>query len=186
MPSGDAVLLFGIVVGAVALVWIIISFNTLFRSLLHKGPLFLRPLLHEFEQLIAKTERGLLQIRESEAAQKPPEGKWSKKEILGHLIDSASNNHQRFVRAQLSSEIRLPGYVQSEWVKTQKYQAESWTGLVSLWSSYNRHLVHVIASVPAERLKERCFIGDDEPVTLEFLIRDYVRHLEHHCKQLLP
>lgn len=111
-------------------------------------------------------------------------GKWSKKEILGHLIDSASNNHQRFVRAQLSDKLEFPPYVQTEWVETQNYGDESWRLLVDLWSSYNLHLAHVIASIPPEKFSVVCRIGEDKPVTLEELIADYVRHMEHHLKQL--
>lgn len=127
----------------------------------------------------------LFAMREAEAVAPLAPGKWSKKEILGHLIDSASNNHQRFVRAQLSPEIRLPAYEQAPWVRTQRYQDESWETLVRFWSDYNMHLAHVIAGMAKESLPHRCFIGESEPVTLEFLARDYVRHLKHHLEQIL-
>jgi hypothetical protein len=119
-----------------------------------------------------------------ESSARPEADTWSKKEILGHLLDSASNNHQRFVRAQLSSEIKLPGYEQDVWVKTQGYQTESWEDLVHLWKLYNLHLLHVVGSIPADRLNSVCFIGENEPATLEFLICDYVRHLKHHLEQI--
>ncbi|MDE3059166.1 MAG: DinB family protein, partial [Bacteroidota bacterium] len=122
---------------------------------------------------------------ESESSVKPAPDKWSKKEILGHLIDSASNNHQRFVRAQLSAEITLPAYEQDAWVKTQAYCNESWESLVQLWKSYNRHLLHVIVSIPENMLENYCFIGDSEPVTLKSLIEDYVRHVKHHLEQIM-
>ena len=112
-------------------------------------------------------------------------GQWSKKEILGHLIDSASNNHQRFVRAQHETAISLPGYAQSLWVDSQGYQEENWSDLVQLWRCYNLHLLHLISRTPPKKLTNTCAIGGREPATLEFLIEDYVRHLEHHLAQIL-
>jgi len=141
--------------------------------------------LKEFESLIAGAVPRLLSISDGESSNRPAAGKWSKKEILGHLIDSASNNHQRFVRAQLSSEIRLPGYEQESWVRTQAYELESWDHLVQFWKFYNLHLLHVAAEFPENRLGGLCFIGDNEPVTLEFLFTDYLRHLRHHLDQIV-
>jgi hypothetical protein len=110
--------------------------------------------------------------------------KWSKKEILGHLIDSAANNHQRFVRAQLSKELSFPGYEQESWIRVQHYQTASWKDLISLWENYNRHIAHVISTMPADVLNNICIVGNGEPVTLLFLVEDYVRHMEHHLKQI--
>jgi hypothetical protein len=112
-------------------------------------------------------------------------GKWTKKEILGHLIDSAANNHQRFVRAQLSDQDAGPGYEQDGWVSVQRYRDRRWTELLDLWSAQNGHLAHLIETVPPAKLATRCIIGNDEPVTLEWLMRDYLRHLRHHLAQLL-
>jgi len=124
----------------------------------------------------------LMQPRELSAS--PAPGKWSKKEILGHLIDSASNNHQRFVRALLSDELVFPGYSQNDWVRVQGYVDEEWQRIVDMWSALNRHLAHFVGRLPAERLKTPCRIGDNAPVTLEALIVDYIRHVEHHLEQL--
>jgi hypothetical protein len=141
--------------------------------------------LKELESLLAMVIPRLLALSETECSPRPVPDKWSKKEILGHLIDSASNNHQRFVRAQLSSEIRLPEYEQEDWVRTQSYQTESWENLVQLWKSFNLHLLHLGAEIPSDRLSSVCFIGTNEPVTLEFLFVDYVRHVKHHLQQIL-
>lgn len=140
--------------------------------------------LKEYESLIAGSFSRLSSIPDTESSVRTAPEKWSKREILGHLIDSASNNHQRFVRAQLSSEIKLPGYDQEAWVRTQVYQTETWENLVQLWKSYNLHLLHVAAAFPEDKLKSLCFIGENEPVTLEFLFRDYLRHLKHHLDQI--
>ena len=113
-----------------------------------------------------------------------PEG-WSKKEILGHLIDSANNNHQRFVRAQIEAELVAPKYEQEAWVSAQVYREESWGSLIEFWESYNRHILHVMSRVPESKLPTRCLIGDNEPVTLKFLMQDYVDHMKHHLEQIL-
>jgi hypothetical protein len=80
--------------------------------------------------------------------------------------------------------LRFPAYAQEQWVKTQNYQEETWGYLVACWAGYNRHLLHVIAQIPAEKLSHQCVIGEGDPVTLEFLVKDYVRHLEHHLAQI--
>jgi len=110
---------------------------------------------------------------------------WSKKQILGHLIDSAANNHQRFVRAAANAAHLFPPYNQNDWVRIQRYDESEWKDLVLLWSAYNRHLSHVISRMPKESLSSPCDIGREQPVPVEFVIKDYVRHLRHHIDQLL-
>jgi DinB family protein len=139
----------------------------------------------QLQRIIEETEKRLSAFSEAESQERPAPDKWSRKEALGHLIDSASNNHQRFVRAQLQGELVFPGYAQESWNRAQQYQSEPWDNLVRLWASYNRHLAHVIAAIPESSAGKKCAIGDHEPVTLEFLVTDYVRHLEHHLGQIL-
>lgn len=139
------------------------------------------------EGLMAVLEKAtprLLEFSLEQASQRPAAGKWSKKEILGHLIDSAANNHQRFVRAQYTNPLILPKYEQDQWVSLQAYQDSDWRFLVNLWADYNRHLAHVISRVGQEYLTVQCKIGPYEPATLEFIITDYLDHLKHHLKQL--
>lgn len=134
---------------------------------------------------IVQRERGrLLAMKEKDVVGKSSPDKWSKKQILGHLIDSASNNHQRFVRGQFTDTLVFPGYTQREWVESQNYTGENWQQLVELWSAYNLHLAHVIAHIPTGKLSVHCKIGEDNPMTLEAVIADYIRHLEHHLSQL--
>jgi len=114
----------------------------------------------------------------------PTPGKWCAKEILGHLIDSAGNNAQRFVRAQLSTELAFPGYEQEKWVAVQDYAHEDWKGLVELWSALNAHLAHVVSRIPAATMATPCRIGDKEPVSLAAVIEGYITHIEHHLAQL--
>jgi hypothetical protein len=115
---------------------------------------------------------------------RPAPGKWSKREILGHLIDSAANNHQRFVRARHREALEFPGYDQDAWVAGQNYNDVDWRDLIELWVLLNRHLVHVILQLGAEDLEKPCRIGDRPAVTLRELIVDYVAHMKHHLGQL--
>ena len=108
---------------------------------------------------------------------------WNRKELLGHLIDSAANNHQRIVRAQLADALVFPGYEQDNWVAAQRYRNRSWSELVDIWVAFNAQVANAIESVPAEKLSTRCVIGTGDPVTLEFLMQDYLRHLRHHLAQ---
>src|SRR5258708_10938611 len=123
----------------------------------------------QLEELIARTGRELPVFTDSEAAEPVISGGWSRKQVLGHLIDSASNNHQRFVRALLEEELRWPGYDQVGCVRVQHFQDASWSNLVELWASFNGLLAHVLAHVPESKRKTPCTIGDDQPMSLEEL-----------------
>jgi DinB superfamily len=112
------------------------------------------------------------------------DGHWSRKEILGHLIDSAANNHQRFVRGQLDRELITPGYAQEKWVETERFNQREWTDLIQLWLAYNRHLLHLMSNVAPEHLDSVIRITDHEPMSLQFVMIDYVRHMKHHLEQL--
>jgi hypothetical protein len=134
-------------------------------------------------------------VSEAAAERKPTPEAWSAKEVLGHLIDSAVNNHPRFVNAQLTEDLVCPGYDQEAWVRTQRYQEREWAELVSLWRQYNLGLANVMAAVPSPaRTKPRLphnlhriawrLVPEHQPVTLEYLMSDYVDHLEHHLDQI--
>jgi DinB superfamily len=138
----------------------------------------------------------LLGFSEGEASRVPAPGKWSRKEILGHLIDSAANNHARFVRAQSSSDLVFEGYDQDEWVRVQRYRDRPWKDLVELWRLYNHHIAFVMAATgEGARMEPRArhsldriafnVVPASQPATLDYLMRDYVDHLEHHLRQIL-
>ncbi|VTS07588.1 Uncharacterized protein OS=Deinococcus phoenicis GN=DEIPH_ctg004orf0104 PE=4 SV=1: DinB_2 [Tuwongella immobilis] len=135
-------------------------------------------------QRVAATLPLLRAMPEAEVAHKPAHDRWSKKEIVGHLIDSACNNHQRFVRAQLEGGLTFPGYEQEGWARCQGYAAADWELLVELWAAYNRHLAEVIGRLPDSAPSIECRIGESGPVSLAWLAEDYVRHLDHHLTQL--
>jgi hypothetical protein len=139
------------------------------------------------EELVRTVEAASARFRTlSEAAvmEKRRPDAWSIKEILGHLIDSAANNHQRFVRAQQGESLTFPGYQQDDWVRIQDYRDAVWGELVEFWRLYNRRLGHVIRRIPDARLDVQCRIGAGEAVTLRFLAEDYLVHLRHHLKQI--
>jgi hypothetical protein len=133
---------------------------------------------------IDAAEPRLRAISSEESAQPIRASGWSRKQVMGHLIDSASNNHQRFVRAALQPSLEFPRYDQDGNVRVQAPQEADWVLLVSLWASYNRYLAHIIARLPAAKLDTICRIGDGEPVTLSFLALDYLRHMLHHLRQI--
>ena len=150
--------------------------------------------LREFEETIRNAAVRLHEMPAEESL-KSAGGEWSRREIIGHLIDSAANNHQRFVNAQFKDDLVCPGYDQEQWVSSQKYSDEPWPELVELWRSYNLHLVHVVSRIPDEvRVRPRdkhsldqiAFktVAPSEPTTLEYLIRDYLDHLKHHLDQI--
>ena len=139
----------------------------------------------ELGAVLDSAPSNLGSISDADAERPRAAGKWSRKQILGHLIDSASNNHQRFVRASLDGDLNFPGYAQEGWVDLQGYAERPWARIVGLWTEYNRQLLHIVERIPADRLAASCVVGGKAPVTLEFLVRDYVRHLEHHLDQVL-
>src|SRR5215208_3106006 len=151
--------------------------------------------LDDFRNTIVSAKTRLSDIPEAQSRQKASADDWSPIEVLGHLIDSAANNHQRFVRAQLTDDLVFTGYEQDHWVSSQKYRDESWSDVIQLWSSYNLHLVHVASVIPKDvltklrvphTLDQIAFnlVDKNEPATLEYLIRDYLDHLRHHLDQI--
>lgn len=151
----------------------------------------------EFRRTVDAAAERLRQIADEEAARPMAPGKWSRKEIIGHLIDSASNNHGRFVRAQSQDDMVFPGYDQDVWVRVQCYRDRGWLDLIALWRAYNYHLADVMASADRDALERArtkhnldrlAFqtVSSDQPTTLAYLMRDYVAHLKHHLKQALP
>jgi len=141
-------------------------------------------LSRQLKDTVARASRDFARYSDSTAANPIQTDGWSRKQVLGHLIDSASNNHQRFVRALLQDELTWPSYDQEGCVRTQRYQEARWADLVEFWASYNRFLAHVLAGVPEVNRATVCRIGDNAPVTLEELAADYLRHMEHHLEQI--
>ena len=156
----------------------------------------MREWIDDFKVTVTEATDRLRQIDEAESTRPNAKDKWCAKEILGHLIDSAANNHARFVLAQMRDDLVFPGYEQTKWVATQHYAEESWPLMIDLWHAYNLHLAHVMAMAPDEKLSHLCYqhtmhdigwkrVSESAPVSLEYLMRDYVEHLQHHLNQIL-
>ena len=144
----------------------------------------MKELSEKLVRAVQFADKKLQTVSEADSAKPALKGGWSRKQVIGHLIDSASNNHQRFVRASLQGSLEFPGYDQDGCVRVQTVQEAPWPLLIGLWTNYNFYLAHVIAYLPPEKLAAVCKIGDNAPVTLKFLAEDYLRHLLHHLDQI--
>jgi DinB superfamily len=153
--------------------------------------------VQDFRMTVTRAAAALRAMDEVAARVRPAPGKWSPQEIIGHLIDSASNNHQRFVRAQSRDDLRFDGYEQTAWVRVQDYQSAPWAELVTLWELFNLHIARVMELAPEhERMRPRPdhnldalawqTVPASEPATLEYFMRDYIGHLRHHLRQIDP
>ncbi|MBO6739832.1 MAG: hypothetical protein JJ916_08245 [Phycisphaerales bacterium] len=145
---------------------------------------------------IAKISEDLFELQESYVAKPRKEGAWSRKQILGHLIDSASVNQQRIIEAQISGSIVFEGYAHEKWVELQGYQEQEWEELVTLWCALNMHICTIVEVIPSDVLdkphSEHSYartafreLPADEPSTLGYLIEDYFAHLRYHLDQIL-
>jgi DinB superfamily len=152
-------------------------------------------LLAHWRRVLADAAAELERLSAADACRRPAPGKWSASEIIGHLVDSATTNHRRFVLAQLQPDLVFPGYDQDAFVRVQAYVDEEWAGLVQLWVALNRHLIHVVEVTSPEALTRPRAIHNldevawqavprSEPTTLGYFVADYVAHLEHHLAQL--
>ena len=149
----------------------------------------------DLRAIVERAAASLVTLPDVATTRHPAPGRWSPRQIIGHLIDSASNNHRRFVLAQLGDDLLFPGYDQDAWVETQRYNEASWRDLVALWRAFNLHLAHVMAAVPeAERRRPRARhnldeiafrpVPPDRAATLQYFMDDYVAHVRHHLRQI--
>jgi hypothetical protein len=111
-------------------------------------------------------------------------GGWTRKEIVGHLLDSAANNRQRFVRAAIDGHYAGPQYAQDAWVAAHGYATQTWATLLRWWQVEHEVLAATVDRIPEDRLRAVCVVGEDAPVSLRFLIEDYIRHQRWHLAQL--
>lgn len=151
--------------------------------------------IQELRETVIQTTDKLLSLTEPIVSKRPKPDKWSPKEILGHLIDSACNNHRRFVNAQLQSNMVFDGYAQAQWVEIQHYRDASWEELVYFWKFYNLHLANLMEVIP-EKVRNHAYnehnlhkiamrtIPENQATNLDYLMNDYVFHLKHHLKQI--
>jgi hypothetical protein len=151
--------------------------------------------ISELRETVDHAAARLLEVGAEQASRRPGPGRWSAKEIVGHLIDSATHNHQRFVRARWQDTLVFTGYEQDAWVGAQRYQDAPWIELVTLWREYNRHIARVMATLPPEVRTQEHHVHNldqlawkpvpaDQPATLDYFMADYVGHLQHHLRQI--
>lgn len=150
----------------------------------------------ELRNAIKKATPLLENIGDDASRQPRAPGKWSPREIIGHLIDSASNNHQRFVRALFQEDLVFPGYEQDAWVAVQAYRNAPWNELVALCMLFNSQIARLMDAIPDEqRRKKRARHNLDvlawktfpreAPATLDYFMADYVGHFKHHLNQIV-
>lgn len=145
----------------------------------------MHPVANVIRETINAAIPKLESITPETARQKPAPSEWSKQEILGHLIDSACNNHQRMVRGGYNAAMDFPPYQQEKWVELQAYNDRDWHELIGLWAAVNRHLCAIIDCLTDEQLDNSCGLGRPEPVTLRFVVDDYPRHMNMHLADIL-
>jgi hypothetical protein len=144
---------------------------------------------------IASGFSRLSAISDADASQPLANDKWSAKQVIGHLIDAASNNHQRFVRANFTDDLIFAGYDQEQWVSLGRYAEAPWDSLLTLWREFNLQIARVMEATPVSvrdaprrrhNLHELAFraVAEDQPATLGYFMSDYVDHLEHHLGQI--
>jgi len=138
----------------------------------------------DFSARLASAEADLRVITELEATEPYKSDAWTRKQVLGHLIDSAINNHVRFVMAALDGVYTGPAYHAQGWVAMHDYANMLWSDLLDVWKAHNTLLTRVVRQIPEDRLTAECRIGDDKPVTLRFVIEDYLHHMEEHISEI--
>jgi len=136
--------------------------------------------LTKLRALIDEVPLRLRKLPPSQVELKPSPTNWSPKEELGHLLDSAANNHQRIVRTQLEDKPKMPGYDGNAWVKLHRYQHRSWEEMVGIWRALNQQLLVAAEAVPDHDWSRTCTIADSQPLTLKFVFEDYIDHMLHH------
>jgi len=134
--------------------------------------------------LLDRLPARLTNLPSDQVPRKPSSSTWSLKEELGHLLDSAANNHQRIVRTQLEDTPAMPGYDGDRWVALHRYQQRDWSSLIAIWVGLNRQLLAAAEAVPDAAWSRTCTIADSAPLTLQFVFDDYVGHMLHHLRHM--
>jgi DinB superfamily len=140
--------------------------------------------LTELQTILDQVTDRLGKISSSESEHKPDPAHWSPKDELGHLLDSAANNHQRIVRAQLENNPAMPGYDGERWVELHAYHQRDWSELINLWKALNTQLLAAARAVSDSAWSRTCTIADSEPLTLKFVFEDYLEHMMHHLQHI--
>jgi hypothetical protein len=140
----------------------------------------------ELQTIIATFSQRIAEIPEADFSVKPNPAKWSKKEVLGHLIDSAENNLRRFICGQYEISPPKIKYEQNFWVTVNQYQTTSSKDVIENWRLINLKICRVLQQMPSENYSKTCDFGEGKFLTIEWLAIDYVKHLKHHLNQIIP
>jgi DinB superfamily len=140
----------------------------------------LQVLRHLLDHLPSRLEG----LSHDDLTRKPAPDRWSPQEEFGHLLDSASNNHQRIVRIQLEDKPAMPGYDGDRWVELHRYQQREWRDLVAIWHALNGQLLAAALAAPKSSWQRTCTIANSQPVTLAFVFEDYLHHMLHHLRHI--
>lgn len=138
--------------------------------------------INQLESIVNRYTALLQNIGEADFVFVPAPGKWSRKQVLGHLVDSAQNNTRRFVVAQYENQPQVL-YAQDLWVKAANYQQYDTAALIALWALLNKHACIILNNIPAGTEKKECITN--EPHSIEWIAADYVKHLLHHLHQIV-
>jgi hypothetical protein len=142
------------------------------------------PVLNLLRDLLQRVPGRLEKLPEDAVESRPTSSAWSPKEELGHLLDSAANNHQRIVRAQFEDNPAMPGYEQNRWVAVHAYQSRDWVELIEVWQAFNRQLLAAAEAAPDSAWSRTLTVAGSAPLTLQFVFDDYVAHMLHHLKHI--
>lgn len=142
------------------------------------------PVLNLLRDLLQQVPGRLEKLSPVKVESKPTPSTWSPKEELGHLLDSAANNHLRIVRGQFEDKLTMPGYEQDRWVAVHAYQRRDWKELIEVWQALNRQLLAAAKAVPESAWSHLLTVANSEPVTLQFVFDDYVEHMLHHLQHI--
>jgi hypothetical protein len=140
--------------------------------------------LARLRDLLKNVPDRLRSMTADQVGRKPAPTKWSPKEELGHLLDSAANNHQRIVRTQLEEQPAMPDYDGDRWVELHRYQQRQWNELIELWTALNQQLLVAAEAVPQSAWSRTCTIKDSAPLTLQFVFEDYIDHMIQHLRHI--
>jgi DinB superfamily len=141
-------------------------------------------LSQQFRANLDDVHRALVSVPEALADIPWRSGGWTCKQIVGHLLDSATNNRQRFVRASTQGSYQGPRYPQDAWIEAHGYADQPWSTLLNWWEAEHEILMAIVDRIPEDRLETECKMAEEPPVTLRFLIEDYITHQRWHLKQL--
>jgi hypothetical protein len=145
-----------------------------------------KELASHIEKAVNSAYESLSGLSDEQVQRRPNESEWSIKEIIGHLVDSASNNHQRWVRLQIDDDLYFPDYQSDNerWVRIQRYNDQAWGALLALWRFFNLHLSTIVRGVDKACLRNRWVLNEGRTVTLNDLMTDYLDHLNAHLDQI--